>query len=305
VTSFSADAIYGFPLGDLAKIPAGATQVSPLVPTSPALEDVAQASLTSLVIAAPPGTLERRYVLAHSLRALTPGASLTVIAPKEKGGNRIAKELEFFGCAVETTSRRHQRICKTFCPVTLTSQTEAAIVDGAMRFVEGLNLWSQPGVFSWDRIDPGTTLLISALPAFKGRGADLGCGVGVIARAVLGSHSVTQFDLVDIDHRAITAARRNVADPRAAFHWADVRKLAKIKDLDFVAMNPPFHGGGLEDKALGQAFVQHCQRILRDGGTAWLVANRHLPYEALLSSNFSQVTLRAERGGFKVYEAIK
>ena len=38
------------------------------------------------------GTLERRYALALILRALKPGAPLTALAPKEKGGSRLGKE---------------------------------------------------------------------------------------------------------------------------------------------------------------------------------------------------------------------
>ncbi len=260
-------------------------------------------------MAAPPGTLERRYALALSLLALSPGAPFTVMAPKEKGGSRIAKELETFGCSVDATSRRHQRICQTTCPVTFEADAQAcidaAVTAGGLRFVDDLDLWTQPGVFSWDRIDPGTALLLSVLPSFTGRGADLGCGLGVIARAVFAGTHVTHMDLVDIDRRAIAAVRRNITDTRATFHWADVRTTADLKDLDFVVTNPPFHDSGREDKALGQAFVQQCYRVLRDGGKAWLVANVHLPYEAVLSAAFSHVALRAEKGGFKVYEATK
>lgn len=260
-------------------------------------------------MAAPPGTVERQYALALALRALDAGAALTVMAPKEKGGSRVAKELETFGCDVEAVSRRHQRICQTICPEVFEAEAQArigaAIAAGAPRFVDAIKLWSQPGIFSWDRVDPGTALLLSVLPALAGRGADLGCGIGVIARAVLAHAEVTHVDLVDIDRRAIAAARRNVSDPRAAFHWADVRRLTDLGDLDFVVMNPPFHDGGREDKALGQAFVQQSHRVLRDGGKAWLVANLHLPYESVLVAAFSSVALRASSGGFKVYEATK
>ena len=280
--------------------------MSPLVPGGAALEDVERASLAGLVMAAPPGTAERQYVLALSLQALQTGAPFTVMAPKEKGGGRIAAELEAFGCVVEATSRRHQRICHMVRPDALTDQQiAAAIAAGAPRRVDNLGLWSQPGTFSWDRIDPGTALLISVLPSLAGRGADLGCGIGVIAQAVLKSANVTQLDLVDIDRRAIAASRQNVIDVRASLHWADVRKVTPLKDLDFVVMNPPFHDGGLEDKALGQIFVQQSHRLLRTGGTAWLVANRHLPYEATLAAAFSSVALRVGRDGYKVYEARK
>ena len=190
-------------------------------------------------------------------------------------------------------------------PESLGAEAEASIAAGAQQFVDALGLWSQPGLFSWDRIDPGTALLLSALPVFVGHGADLGCGIGVIARAVLASPGVTRMELVDLDRRAIAAAQRNITDGRATFHWADIRKVSALKDLDFVVMNPPFHDGGREDKALGQAFVQQAHDVLRPGGTAWLVANRHLPYEAVLDARFAQAVLRAEQDGFKVYEAIK
>ena len=295
--------IFGAADPDCVDVPEGALQFSPLIPGSAALEDAEP--LTGMVMAAPPGTVERQYALALSLRALQPGAPLTVMAPKAKGGGRIAKELEAFGCSVDASSRRHQRICQTGCPETLGAEIGAAIAAGAPCFVDALSLWSQPGIFSWDRLDPGTALLLSALPPLAGRGADLGCGIGIIAREVLTNKDVTHLDLIDIDRRAVTAAKRNIVDARAAFHWADVRNFARTKGLDFIVMNPPFHDGGVEDRALGQAFVQQSQRLLRDGGTVWLVANRHLPYESGLAAVFASVTLRVERDGFKVYEAVK
>jgi 16S rRNA (guanine1207-N2)-methyltransferase len=293
--------VYGAPLAELAEVPAGAVQVSPLAPGSAALEDMAD--LSEAVIAAPPGTLERRYVLALALRALRPGAPLIAMAPKEKGGSRLAAELKAFGCTVEETGKRHQRLCETVRPEAPVG-LDAAIADGALRFDDKLGAWTQPGVFSWDRPDPGTTLLLSALPTLTGRGADFGCGGGRIAAAVLAHTGVKRLDLIDLDRRAIDAAKRNVTDPRATFHWADVRDAA-LEGLDFVVMNPPFHDGGSEDRSLGQAFIRRAHQGLRKGGAAWLVANRHLPYEAVLGEAFSAVELRAETGGFKVYEARK
>ena len=294
--------VYGSPPAGLAIAPAGAVQVSPLVPGAAVLEDLAAASQTAGVVAAPPGTLERRHALALALRALAPGAPLTALAPKDKGGSRLRKELEAFGCQVAETGRQHQRICQVKRPEAPMG-LEDAIAAGGPRLVEGLGLWSQPGVFSWDRPDPGSRLLMTALPTLSGKGADLGCGVGVLAHAMLASPAVTRLDLVDLDRRAVEAARRNVDDPRVTMHWADARAAPELEGLDFVVMNPPFHDGGVEDKALGQAFIQRARRVLRRGGALWLVANRHLPYEATLGSLFASVTLKAEAQGFKVYEA--
>ncbi len=294
--------MYGAPPAGLVDLPAGAGQVSPLVPGSEPLEEVAPASLSGVVVAAPPGTLERRCVLALALRALRPGAPLTVLAPKEKGGARLRKELEAFGCTVEEQGRAHQRICRTLRPPA-PEGIEAAVAAGGLQFVEALGLWSRPGVFSWNRADPGTTLLAGALPRLSGRGADLGCGAGPLARAVLASPAVARLDLVDNDRRAVEAARRNVDDSRAHLHWADARIAPPLEGLDFVVTNPPFHDGGTEDRGLGQAFLRRAHAVLRPGGSLWVVANRHLPYEGVLAELFAAVRLRAEAGGFKVYEA--
>jgi 16S rRNA (guanine1207-N2)-methyltransferase len=76
-------------------------------------------------------------------------------------------------------------------------------------------------------------------------------------------------------------------------------------DLDFVVTNPPFHDGGAEDKRLGQAFIRQAAGMLGKGGVLWLVANRHLPYEAELNAAFKRVRMAADAGGYKVFEAVK
>ncbi len=296
------EGVYGAPPAALAPTAPGAMQLSPLVPGSAAFETLADGALVRIAIAAPAGTLERRYTLAQALRTLAPGGRLTALAPKDKGGARIRGELEGFGCSVQETSKQHHRICAADRPDRVDG-LDAAIAAGSSQSPPGLGLWSQPGVFSWDRVDPGSALLAAALPALAGAGADLGCGVGFLALKVLASPAVTRLALLDIDRRATQAAQRNIDDPRAAFAWADVRAWPAPDGLDFVVMNPPFHDGGAEDRALGQAFIRRAAQMLRKGGRCWLVANRHLPYEAVLAEAFAAVTPRADAGGYKVLEA--
>lgn len=296
--------VYGRPPLGLADVLPSAIQVSPLIPGSPAFEDLADASADSAIVLAPPGTAERNYVIAQMLRVLKPGGELTVMALKDKGGSRLRKSLEAFGCDVDESSKAHHRIAFVERPEAVVG-LEAALSAGAPRDLTGQGLWSQPGVFSWDRLDPGSALLLKTLPALSGKGMDLGCGIGLLALAVLESAAVTGLALIDIDSRALKAAQRNVTDPRASFDWADIRSQEGPGDQDFVVMNPPFHDAGSEDKALGQAFIRRAASALRKGGTCWLVANRHLPYEETLKPLFAKVTLKAEAQGYKVYEARK
>ena len=284
--------------------PGDAVQTSPLIPGSTALESVPEGSADAAMIYAPPGVLERRHTLALALRALKPGGRLDVMAPKDKGGSRLKKELSAFGLEIGESAKAHHRRCVVIRPDTVAGLDEAIEV-GAPRLVPGLEAWSQPGVFAWDRVDAGTLLLARALPPLKGAGADLGCGYGALATVVLGSPAVTALRLIDLDRRAVEAARRNVIDPRATFHWADARTVEANGVLDFVVMNPPFHDGGAEDRRLGQAFIRQAAAMLKKGGVLWLVANRHLPYEADITAAFRRSQPIADKGGYKVIEAVK
>lgn len=297
--------LYGSPPRELATTPVGTIQYAPFQPGAAALEDIAEGTASNMVMLAPPGTIERRYTLALALRALKSGCRLLAMGPKDKGGARLKKELEAFGCSVGEISKSHFRICTVVRPGKLRGLDEA-IKAGALQFVDALGFWSQPGLFSWDRVDPGSALLAAKLSDICGRGADFGCGYGFLARKVLTAPAVQELTLIDIDRRAIAAARRNIDDPRARFFWTDVQRMSwPLGHLDFVVVNPPFHSGGQEDRSLGQAFIRNAAEHLRPGGSFWLTANRHMPYEESLKSHFKTATLLADQEGFKVYRAVR
>ena len=293
--------LYGSPAPGLVDVPRGAVQTSPLMPGASDLAAMATGSVDEAVVLAPPGTLERDYVIAQALRVVKPGGSLTLFAPKDRGGSRLKKALEALGCEVTEAARKHHRFCHVARPERPRG-LKPAIDTGAPRIVPELGLWSQPGVFSWDRMDPGSARLLELLPALSGRGADLGCGIGVLAGPILASPDVTALTCIDIDRRAVACAEHNLDDARVQVVWGDART-AGLTDLDFVVMNPPFHDGGWEDKALGIAFLQAAAVMLRKGGVCWIVANRHLPYEAALAAAFTSAEMRHDAGGYKIFEA--
>ena len=91
--------------------PADAIQTSPLIPESAALEAMEPGSVDDVTVYAPPGVLERRYTLAMALRALKVGGRLDVMAPKARGGSRLAKEMKAFGLEIAETAKAHHRRC--------------------------------------------------------------------------------------------------------------------------------------------------------------------------------------------------
>ncbi len=163
-----------------------------------------------------------------------------------------------------------------------------------------------PGVFSADGVDPASALLAEALPEKLGaKLADFGAGWGYLARSILARDSVKTLHLVEADHAALTCARINVTDPRAQFHWADATTWKADGALDGVIMNPPFHNGRAAEPELGRAFIANAAANLAQHGRLWMVANRHLPYEAALAQHFAHVEEFGGDNRFKLVAASR
>lgn len=160
-----------------------------------------------------------------------------------------------------------------------------------------------PGVFSADGIDPASRVLAAALPDLSGRVVDLGAGWGYLSAKLSDMLGIKSIDLVEADFAALTCARQNIPDPRARFHWADATIWTAEAGADVVVMNPPFHTGRAADPSLGRAFIRSAARLLTPSGHLWMVANRHLPYEACLAEAFSVVEEAAGDARFKVLHA--
>jgi 16S rRNA (guanine1207-N2)-methyltransferase len=163
-----------------------------------------------------------------------------------------------------------------------------------------------PGIFSADGPDRGSILLAAALPQkLAGKVADLGAGWGYLAAEILKRPGVKRLDLVEAEADALDCARINVTDPRARFQWADATTWRPDSLLDAVVMNPPFHLGRDADPGLGAAFIRAARRMLAPDGSLWLVANRHLPYDAVLTECFLHHEEVAGNGSFRVVHALK
>ncbi len=168
-------------------------------------------------------------------------------------------------------------------------------------------LLSCPGLFSWDRSDAGSRLLLEHLPDdITGRGMDLGCGNGYLSRHVLENFTaIREWHAVDVDAVAVHCAQQNLSafsDVHLYMHWLDATREALPGGLDVVLMNPPFHKERADCVALGQAMIAAAMRSLKPAGRLLLVANRHLPYELELYQGFDCVQSLFEGDGYKVMQ---
>lgn len=253
------------------------------------------------VVCLPRAKAEARAMIA--LASETTRGCVIVDGQKTDGVDSILKEIRKRGTVGEVISKAHGKIFAVLDGSFgdwRARPRRFAREDGASDFV------TAPGAFSADAIDPGSRALAKAMPAtLKGAVVDLGAGWGYLSDAVLSRDGVTRTDLVEADHAALDAARENVTDPRARFHWADARDYRPDTLVDHVVTNPPFHTGRAADPELGLAFIRAAAGMLKPHGTLWLVANRHLPYEKTLEAAFRDVRTLGQSAQFKLYSASR
>ena len=242
-------------------------------------------------------------LIAAAVAHVAPGGLIAVDGQKDEGIETVVRALRRVGGlgALGVASKSHGKLIWFDRPAALPpglSDWAAAPQRPAGDWITAL------GGFSPGGPDTGSMLLAEFLPPLSGQVADLGAGWGYLSACALADHpSIDRLHLVEAEHAALAAARVNVKDTRARFHWADATGFAPATNLDAVICNPPFHAGRTADPGLGTAFIHAAARCLGPQGRLILVANRHLPYEAPLREAFTTGALLAEAAGFKLYQA--
>jgi 16S rRNA (guanine1207-N2)-methyltransferase len=143
-----------------------------------------------------------------------------------------------------------------------------------------LRLETDRGMFSPDRVDPGTRILLETVPTPPATGdlLDLGCGYGPIALTMARRSPQAQVFAVDVNERALAAGRRNAS--AAALDNVRFDLPGQVDPgLRFAAIwsNPPIRIG---KTALHDLLTGWLSRLIPDG-TAHLVVQRHLGSDSL------------------------
>jgi len=165
-------------------------------------------------------------------------------------------------------------------------------------------------VFSRERLDIGTRLLLQHLPQTEGPVdiIDLGCGNGLLGMMAAQQNPEAILHFIDESYMAIASARANFQQldatlSRANFHLGD--GLAGIdKDAaDLVLCNPPFHQSHAIGDTVALSMFKRSAYVLRDGGELWVVGNRHLDYHFKLKRWFSSVGVVTSNKKFVILKA--
>ncbi len=164
-----------------------------------------------------------------------------------------------------------------------------------------LAMVTDAGVFSKGHLDPGTALLLSALPeTLAGRALDLGCGWGAVGAWMAARWPGAEVALTDINARATALAERNLRANglRAAVYQGD--GLSAVPGaLDLIAVNPPIRAG----KAVVYRLFEEAVARLVPGGTLFVVIRKQQGADSaqrFLSSLMGKVEIVERGGGYRV-----
>lgn len=181
-------------------------------------------------------------------------------------------------------------------------EIRATLRGKAYRFI------TDAGVFSRNRVDPGTRLLIEAMEiGEQDRVLDMGCGYGPVGIVASNLASCGKVYLVDINHRAVELARENLrlnAAGNAEVLQGDGFQAVSGLEFDRILLNPPIRAG----KAIVHGLIEGASDHISRGGRLYVVARTSqgaMTIQRKMAEVFGNADVVDRGGGYRVMEAIK
>ena len=165
-----------------------------------------------------------------------------------------------------------------------------------------VHLETAAGVYSPDRLDPGTAVFLREVPAPPptGRFLDVGCGWGPMVLTLGLLSPEADLYAVDVNSRALALAASNAERAGVRVTLARPADLPDTMRFDLIWSNPPIHIGKPALHELLQTWLPR----LADGGEAYLVVGKNLGADSLqrwIESELGQPCRRiASAKGFRI-----
>lgn len=171
-----------------------------------------------------------------------------------------------------------------------------------------LTFKSDNGVFSKDRVDFGSNVLINSLPDLSAAKniLDVGCGVGVIGICLKSKYNATNVLMIDVNERAIKLANDNIKLNKLDNIECIKSNLYEnvIGDFDVIISNPPIRAG----KEIVHGVVQKGYDHLKENGRIYIVIQKKQgasSMEKKMLEVFGNVKTIEKKNGYFVFESMK
>jgi 16S rRNA (guanine1207-N2)-methyltransferase len=172
--------------------------------------------------------------------------------------------------------------------------------DTAFQFI------SKPGIYGWQKIDPGSHFLIENLSEMldqplplNGKVLDLGCGYGYLSLKAAGAE--TELTCTDNNAAALLCCEENLSANQLSGKVIASNAGDMITEkFDTILCNPPFHSGFATNSDLTERFVSAAARCLKTNGQACFVVNKHIAIEQKAGRYFAKIRVHSENKHFKL-----
>ena len=135
------------------------------------------------------------------------------------------------------------------------------------------SFFTDNGVFSKEKLDFGTRVLLENIPLVElhGNVLDVGCGYGVID-IILGKIVDANFLGVDVNRRALHLAEMNIKENNLSnVNFIESNCYENVNDkYDFILTNPPIRAG----KKVVYEIVMNAKQFLKDNGSLFIVVRK-------------------------------
>lgn len=169
------------------------------------------------------------------------------------------------------------------------------------------------GVFSKDRVDFGSNVLLQTLPKFSDEKIlDMGCGYGTIGLAIAKAFPKTDVLMCDVNLRAIELTQTNIllnkinnAKVIESNTYEHVKGLTiQEGKFDYIISNPPIRAG----KKVVHDICLNAINYLNDGGKAIFVIRKKQGADSLkkaMTEIYSTVEVLNKANGYLILQGIK
>ncbi|MDD5183048.1 MAG: methyltransferase [Bacilli bacterium] len=169
-----------------------------------------------------------------------------------------------------------------------------------------LSFISNSGIFSKNRVDFGTNLLLNTIEIKKNSILDLGCGYGVVGVCIASSSSLSDVLSVDINERAVELTNKNYINNQVNNGRAIVSDVYCNLDkmFDVIITNPPIRAG----KEVVYEMVLNGINYLKEEGEIWVVIRKDKGGMSLfknMQTVYSFVEIVNKKNQYLVIKGIK
>ena len=163
-------------------------------------------------------------------------------------------------------------------------------------------VYTNNGVFSKDKLDYGTKLLLENITEnnLKGDILDLGCGYGIIGIILASTYPNIKMDMCDITDRAINLSKENTKNLN--LNNTNIFKSNIYENIDkkynYIITNPPIRAG----KDILRKFLFGAKDYLEDNGELWFVMRKDHGVKSMIKEleNIYKIEIKEKSKGFYI-----